>query len=120
MLLAKVVLYCACRRNYCANMSSGKAKTRRYSLPSLGSSPAAQQSGVQEDQDQVVASSVDPISSSARTDGSTRKRALKQAEVNSDAKRPALAINNSDEAVSKEQLQVSEHTLCCLPGGVYA
>lgn len=95
--------------------SGGKVKARRHSLPSMASSPAVQP------QEQVLASS-DSINS-ARTDTSdaatSRKRPLNQAEVNSAPKRPAVSIISSEvhEPVSKEQLQVSEHTLCCLPGG---
>ncbi len=61
-----------------------------------------------------------PDSSAKAAEGPARKRALDQAEVKSEAKRPAISIGSDGlhERVSKEQLQVSEHTLCCLPGGV--
>ena len=105
-------------------MSSGKIKARRHSLPSLGggSSPPQQQSAsglVQEDQhQQMLVASPDSSAKAAR------KRALDHPEMTSEAKRPAVSIDSSldggqlQERVSKEQLQVSEHTLCCLPGGV--
>ena len=106
-------------------MSSGKVKSRRHSLPSLSSSSQTaaetQESDVQEQQ--VVMASSPPAAAAAATNSSsaaaTRKRALSQAEVSSAAKRPATVevVEGLYEPVSKEQLQVSEHTLCCLPGG---
>ena len=103
-------------------MSGGKVKTRRHSLPSLPSTPV--QSCVLQEQVVLASSSDSNSASAARTDGASRKRALNQAEVTSEAKRPAAVGISSEvsegvhEAVSKEQLQVSEHTLCCLPGGM--
>lgn len=84
-------------------MSSARIKARRYSLPSLSGSG---------------------IGSSSGKESSDRKRKvpLDGSEVGSDAKRPAMAITdfvgNLQEAVSKDQLQLSEDSLCCLPGGV--
>lgn len=86
-------------------MSATRLQSRRYSLPSLGSSKECDASSGKENSSTGVQAE--------------RKRKLNDSdEPSSDAKRSAISITdivgNLQEAVTKEQL---EESICCLPGG---
>lgn len=100
-------------------MSNTKVKSRRHSLPSLSSAKQEDAEGSL-GKENAASTGVQP----------DRKRKLpldgpEAPELSLElpsSKRPAMSITdvmlgNLQEAVTREQLQMSEEAICCLPGG---
>ena len=96
-------------------MSCSRLKPRRHSFSSLESMTGKQ---MELECSQSVGKE-NSTSTAVQAAERSRKRPLNEAEVLVSSKKGAYsALAGLQGVLSQEELQVSEDTLCCLPGGV--
>ena len=97
-------------------MSNAKIKGRRHSFSSI--EDAAKVVGAD-----AISSKQEPrIRLTVERKRKTPIDAAEVEEISSDVKRPAISlvdvVGNLQEVICKDHQQISEESLCCLPGGV--